>query len=1545
MRLGQVVQSSCLTPCDVCPGAVSPAVRTCIGCELSYCKDCLERTHGNGGLGHCLVKPEENVESEMPRCRQHGQLVELFCQTDGVPVCLECLQTGRHKGHNATSMEDWANKEQMRHDARAHRKRVRQESDKTVAEDTDENINGIESVKEQHHPNKQLKDSVHPPSTREGLASVPYGNNSGEASRPARNDIGGTGVDNLSREGRPVGWNYTSSRDETSDTHPRTIREKVRPVARSIKEVTTPENAVQHHPRERQQLARGCLSTGQILRRPEGDVKDVEDRHLVRNVEESTTLETAEQYLPREYRPPTRGYLSTGQILTHPKGDVKEVEGRPSVRSVKDATTPETTEQHLPREYQPLTRGSLSTGQILTYPKGDAEEVVGRPSVDNGFNNTADRFSEPHKQRIDASSSGVSTSSDGPYYISCREEVVGPVVFDNVEPTTFGGTVVEYLDLHQQRGEKPTTRLGYKDTDQIVFDGDSYYRTHARSLLDDNINSSRNVDTGAGHSQKHPRNEEQRFTTRYQNTGQILAGKEANVSLERTPKTLQSDEHRSLSTSGNLYSSKDTNIIHREEPASFPDSSPTERHQQGYGPRSQEQARKDVQQAVQDMFTKYMVTGHGLATTGQKQPSPGHTSDTVATNSKRSTAVFRPARKLLGMPTETKATRIAQAVEIANNPQHGPQSQSTSGLGLPSEIGMKEPLARPTPKPRSTLETAHNQKYLLKVNTAEDENMQRPQYQNSGGFENVRPDTRGGRPIETEPQVVTTQPGANYATVTSPVVSSGQGNRLGDSGNHVQVDTPTTVSPASSQLSAEKSDGQSNMVKVPENPTVMGQRMKEQFFKARSSLRLSGRRGKPSSRDVPTHPKSVNMAMSLEDTASTRPKRQDHRNGGVTSTDRTDKRQAVKSNSTAAPRSPDPSLAVRIARVLPQRRNDSQLDITAQSTLPRIIPSLCGVGHTWITLRWTVSEAENYKAYQVQYQKHGGPVNVTPFRYGSTRETVDNLSPGTTYTMQVRALDMEGLVHCSNKVEMKTSSRRLAVPAQETAAKLRQAVQQAREKKGQEAKSKKPSRWGLSHLTSSFRRKKKKSATSESDTESCTDLSTAGRRESDVRRSSIDSQESEISTVSTISRTSRKSQKRVHFKEEDITKAYEIREMQALYPELSNVEQGIDDDVALPERPKLVAQREYRTHDERDGKAGSKQHQADVERRQEVSSPVFMALMDHSEESETETFKQVADNVRGTIGMSITKVSVEVQTQERGVFRPVVRTSTVRGSGEDTVPLKSSDRSASLPEWDTNVDTNIADKSTGFRNVKRERTWQEIIEEDYDPKEGWKNVQVGDKMRFIDLEAIKPYRKVLTHAGYYGDKSNAIVVFSSCYMPNSSLKDYEYIMENLFLYILSFLDKVVDDEYKIVFLNYTKDKSNLPSVTWLKSCYDHIDAKFKKKLKGLFIVHPTMWLKMLVHFSKPFVSSKFSKKLQFVDNFKDLQKQLPVDPEAIPEDVKKFEEELVGGSGNKGGTFAALRAALGREVQTGSVPENAFCAPYNKGLSSNMWEGFPTLRL
>lgn len=34
--------------------------------------------------------------------------------------------------------------------------------------------------------------------------------------------------------------------------------------------------------------------------------------------------------------------------------------------------------------------------------------------------------------------------------------------------------------------------------------------------------------------------------------------------------------------------------------------------------------------------------------------------------------------------------------------------------------------------------------------------------------------------------------------------------------------------------------------------------------------------------------------------------------------------------------------------------------------------------------------------------------------------------------------------------------------------------------------------------------------------------------------------------------------------------------------------------------------------------------------------------------------------------------------------------------------------------------------------------------------------------------------------GYYGDGMNDIIVFTSCYLPQNSLENYQYVMDNLF---------------------------------------------------------------------------------------------------------------------------------------------------------------------
>ncbi|XP_076309342.1 uncharacterized protein LOC143224857 isoform X2 [Tachypleus tridentatus] len=181
-------------------------------------------------------------------------------------------------------------------------------------------------------------------------------------------------------------------------------------------------------------------------------------------------------------------------------------------------------------------------------------------------------------------------------------------------------------------------------------------------------------------------------------------------------------------------------------------------------------------------------------------------------------------------------------------------------------------------------------------------------------------------------------------------------------------------------------------------------------------------------------------------------------------------------------------------------------------------------------------------------------------------------------------------------------------------------------------------------------------------------------------------------------------------------------------------------------------------------------------------------------------------------------------------------------------------------------------------------------EEMYDER-SWRTCTVGGEERKIDVKVIEPYKKVLSHGGYYGPNKNAIIVFSACYLPDRSRRDYDYVMDNLFLYVLSTLDQLIAEDYILVYLHGATQRSNMPSFGWLKRCYQMIDRRLRKNLKGLYLVHPTFWVKTIVIMTKPFISSKFSRKLQFVNNLKELSDLIPMDDVCIPDKVKQFDEE------------------------------------------------------
>ncbi|CAN0124011.1 unnamed protein product [Lampetra fluviatilis] len=91
--------------CDNCGDGQTPAVKTCLRCEMSVCEMHLRPHVENPRLrDHVLVDPIANLEER--RCREHREELKYFCEQDEIPVCAGCTIAGQHKGHEVFTVEN-----------------------------------------------------------------------------------------------------------------------------------------------------------------------------------------------------------------------------------------------------------------------------------------------------------------------------------------------------------------------------------------------------------------------------------------------------------------------------------------------------------------------------------------------------------------------------------------------------------------------------------------------------------------------------------------------------------------------------------------------------------------------------------------------------------------------------------------------------------------------------------------------------------------------------------------------------------------------------------------------------------------------------------------------------------------------------------------------------------------------------------------------------------------------------------------------------------------------------------------------------------------------------------------------------------------------------------------------------------------------------------------------------------------------------------------------------------------------------------------------
>ncbi|XP_076045501.1 ganglioside induced differentiation associated protein 2 isoform X2 [Oratosquilla oratoria] len=119
-------------------------------------------------------------------------------------------------------------------------------------------------------------------------------------------------------------------------------------------------------------------------------------------------------------------------------------------------------------------------------------------------------------------------------------------------------------------------------------------------------------------------------------------------------------------------------------------------------------------------------------------------------------------------------------------------------------------------------------------------------------------------------------------------------------------------------------------------------------------------------------------------------------------------------------------------------------------------------------------------------------------------------------------------------------------------------------------------------------------------------------------------------------------------------------------------------------------------------------------------------------------------------------------------------------------------------------------------------------------------------------------------------------------------------LDKALLYLIHLLDPLVRGDYVIVYFHTITGSENHPSLAWIRQVYDVLEYKYKKNLKAFYIVHPTLWTKIMTWWFTTFMAPQIKHKVHSVPGVEYLYEIMDMDQLEIPAYITEHDMTING---------------------------------------------------